>query len=80
VSSGLPLSQDASIDKSDCNHSVNTAEDDYYQQSDGMWHLAPHGGVNLAIMNVPAFLALIKFLILAPNTSMRGEVWHIMPN
>jgi len=49
-------------------------------QSDGKRHLAPHGGVKLAIMNVPAFLALIKFLILAPNTSMRGEVWHIMPN
>jgi hypothetical protein len=38
---------------------ANTAEDDY-QQSDGMWHLAPHGGVKLAIMNLPAFLALIK--------------------
>ena len=61
MSPGLPLSQDASIDKSDCNHSVNTAEDDYYQQSDGMWHLAPHGGVKLAIMNVSAFPALIKF-------------------
>jgi hypothetical protein len=41
--------------------SANTAEHDYYPQSDGMSHLAPHGGVQLAIMNVPAFLALIKF-------------------
>ena len=61
MSTVLRLSQDASIDKADCNHSANTGEDDYYQQSDGMWHLAPHGGVSLAIMNVPAFLALIKF-------------------
>jgi hypothetical protein len=61
VSTTLRLSQDASIDKSYCNRSANPAQHDYYQQSDGKRHLAPHAGVNLAIMNVPAFLALIKF-------------------
>ena len=65
----LPLSQDASIDKSDCNCSTNPAEHDYYQQSDGMWHLAPHGGVSLAIMNVPAFLR-------SSNSDPRPEYLH----
>ena len=56
----LPLSQDARIPYLAYDRAANTADDDYYQQSDGKRHLAPHAGVNLAIMNVPAFLALIK--------------------
>lgn len=60
MSTGLPLSQDASTRQAAYDRAANTAEDDYYQQSDGKRHLAPHRRVKLGIMNLPAFLALIK--------------------
>jgi hypothetical protein len=61
VSTGLPLSQDASTRQAAYDRAPNTADDNYYQQSECNWHLATHGRVGLAIMNLPAFLALIKF-------------------
>ncbi|HET9395912.1 MAG TPA: hypothetical protein VFO36_07630 [Nitrospiraceae bacterium] len=41
-------------------HDAKACQDDHYRQSLGNRHLAPHGGVDIAIMNMPAFLALIK--------------------
>lgn len=59
--SELSSKADASTRRADYDRAANTGEDDYYQQSDGKRHLAPHGRMGLAIMNLPAFLALINF-------------------